>query len=136
MRHLIGLLAGVFFFGMSCTSIKNDTTMIRYTDQNNNQYTITKSLFEYVPITKNNSSSGIYDGGAPATGTITLAQFRELNKAATAVVNKAPENAKREMLTSVLTIQTQGTTTTKIVRKSEERSHLETLLIALKKSFY
>jgi lipopolysaccharide export LptBFGC system permease protein LptF len=62
------LLSG--FVGMSQTYL--------YSDGNANTYKIFKEKIEYVPVTKENSSSGMYSGGEPKTTTITIQQYDSL----------------------------------------------------------
>jgi len=47
----------------------------KYIDGNNNTYVIQAGSIEYIPITKAQSSSGAYSGGAPAKATITQLQY-------------------------------------------------------------
>src|SRR5687767_14130412 len=53
-------------------------THYKYIDGNNNTFVIEPSSIEYVPITKPQSSSGDYSGGAPKRAAITSAQFQRI----------------------------------------------------------
>jgi hypothetical protein len=49
-----------------------------YSDGNANTYKIHKDKIEYLPITKENSSSGMYSGGEAKTTSITARQYDSL----------------------------------------------------------
>ncbi len=55
----------VALIALRITSSNAQNTVMVYTDQSNNSYTITETSVEYDPITPAESSSGTYSGGEP-----------------------------------------------------------------------
>lgn len=49
-----------------------------FTDSNNNSYLLDRDQLSYSPITKANSSSGIYDGGVPFSKKLSKIQLIKL----------------------------------------------------------
>lgn len=143
MRQLRIILLVLFGFGVvSChtpaSSLQEDakqsTMRIIYTDQNNNQYSISSSEIRYVSIKASESSSGNYDGGEPFTISITETQFSEIKNLAEAVFEaKASHTTKRQMMTSIVSLTFNGETKRVTLTRSSERTALETYLKALKK---
>ncbi|PSB51717.1 hypothetical protein [Chamaesiphon polymorphus] len=62
----------------SQTTVDRSTYKYQYADGAGNVYTIDLESIEYRPITRAESSSGTYDGGAPKTVKITARQYREV----------------------------------------------------------
>ena len=116
---------------MNCKS--TDALTIHYTDQNNNHYTINSGRLKYDPVTDKESSSGTYSGGKPAEIALKKTDFRQISELAEKImIASEGKNSKREMLTSILTISGKNKTTSAILRKSEDRSRLESLLQRLR----
>ena len=134
MRATPLLLCCILFMAMSCAAPKKNTTMITYSDQNNNRYVITQTSFDYIPITEEESSSGTYHGGTPISRSIPSEKFNEIRQLALDIIASSPKNIKRAMLTSVVRVSENGTIETRILQKSKKRTSLETILTALKKS--
>ncbi|MFC7358500.1 hypothetical protein ACFQO1_12435 [Jejudonia soesokkakensis] len=104
-----------------------------YTDQNNNQYYISSSEIRYVPIKASESSSGEYDGGEPVTIPITETQFSEIKKLTESVFEAIDSHTtKRQMMTSVISLTSNGETKRLTLTRSKERTALETYLKAVK----
>lgn len=51
-----------------------------YADGNNNLYSISESIIKYKPVTKEESSSGVYSGGKPKEKEISSEQYKKLEK--------------------------------------------------------
>tara|TARA_R100000306_G_scaffold14377_4_gene17800 strand:- start:30317 stop:30727 length:411 start_codon:yes stop_codon:yes gene_type:complete len=132
MKFLNSLFCFLFLFGMGCGTIKNKDIVIHYTDQNNNRYRITETSFDYTPITDKESSSGIYNGGVPVSKKGSIEVFEELHQLALDIIATAPKETKREMLTTILSITSNGETDRRILRKSEKRTLFESKLVSLK----
>ncbi len=132
MKFLNSLFCFLFLFGMGCGTIKNKDIVIHYTDQNNNRYRITETSFDYTPITDKESSSGTYNGGVPVSKKGSIEVFEELHQLALDIIATAPKETKREMLTTILSITSNGETDRRILRKSEKRTLFESKLVLLK----
>ena len=132
MKILNSLFCFLFLFGMGCGTIKDKDIVIHYTDQNNNRYRITETSFDYTPITDKESSSGTYNGGVPVSKKGSIEAFEELHQLALDIIATAPKETKREMLTTILSITSNGETDRRILRKSEKRTLFESKLVSLK----
>ena len=132
MKFLNSLFCFLFLFGMGCGTIKDKDIVIYYTDQNNNRYRITETSFDYTPITDKESSSGTYNGGVPVSKKGSIEVFEELHQLALDIIATAPKETKREMLTTILSITSNGETDRRILRKSEKRNLFESKLVSLK----
>jgi hypothetical protein len=60
----------------ACTQKKSN--MNSYSDGNGNAYFITETALQYSPVTPEESSSGEYSGGKPATVELTAEQYGEV----------------------------------------------------------
>ncbi len=84
---LVFLLIFVSYF--NAMAQKKTTISYKYIDGSNNTYIINSKNVEYVPITPENSSSGMYSGGKPFNVTISTEQATEItNLFANAIKNK------------------------------------------------
>jgi hypothetical protein len=63
-------------------------TIFQYADGSANRYIISKEMIEYVPVKKENSSTGFYSGGEPAKKEITPLVFSELQKKLMALIDQ------------------------------------------------
>ncbi|MBT8275786.1 MAG: hypothetical protein KJO39_06575 [Bacteroidia bacterium] len=130
VRYIFATLVLAAFF-VNCKSA--DLLTIHYTDQNNNHYTINSRRLKFDPVSEKESSSGTYSGGAPAEISLKKTDFRQISELAEKImIASEGKNNRREMLTSVLTISGKDKTTSAILKKSEDRSKLETLLQKLR----
>ncbi|QIE59180.1 hypothetical protein G5B37_06285 [Rasiella rasia] len=134
MRRLILLLCPLLFFVISCGVTKKTDAMVRYADQNNNQYIITSSTFEYKPITEKESSSGTYNGGVPISKAMTSETFSPVLQLAQEILSNAPKDVRREMLTTILSVSTDGISQRATLKKSKKRAAFEALLQELRNS--
>jgi len=130
-RHLI---IGLLLLATAGTLIQCNmplaNTSIYYTDQNNNTFSISANSLEYNPILAEESSSGTYDGGEPATVSLSKEQFEAIrNGAVTLLEDTSKHSEKRQMMTAVLQLKTTDSSTRKILVKSSERAAFEALLI-------
>lgn len=100
-----------------------------YSDQNNNVYVVTSSELSYDPVTELESSSGTYSGGEPYKVSIKASEYEEIVRLAREIAG-SPEGKsdKREMLTSVLTLVDDQKESAFILKRSEIRTKLETML--------
>jgi hypothetical protein len=58
----------------------NQPDRYEYADGSANLYLLTPTHLRYLPVTPENSSTGMYSGGAPKTVSITESQFNQLKK--------------------------------------------------------
>jgi hypothetical protein len=100
-----------------------------YSDQNNNVYVVSSDALSYDPITERESSSGVYSGGEAFRVSLEPSEYEEIINLAQKIANN-PEGKsnKREMLTSVLTLVDDRKESAFILRRSEMRTELESLL--------
>ena len=60
-------------------SCMNNASVYEYADGNGNTYRIQPSSLEYIPVKKEESSSGMYSGGDAKTVTINEEQFKNIS---------------------------------------------------------
>jgi hypothetical protein len=125
----IKLFLITMIFGLSsCANQKLNMTYF-YTDQNNNQYSISASEIRYNPIEPSESSSGTYSGGTKITMKLSPEGFREISKQADALLlTSAGYSSARRMLTAIISVTKAGKTKRGILNPSEERTKFEVLL--------
>jgi len=98
-----------------------------YTDQNNNRYTISPETLSYLPIKKENSSSGIYDGGEAATVALSKEAYKTISeKAMDLLADTSKHTTKRMMMTSIIQLKEPSERATLV--KSKKRTDFENLL--------
>lgn len=103
--------------------------MIYYTDQNNNRFTISKTEVIYKAIQPVESSSGIYSGGTDKQVKVSPADFELLKKLAFEMIEDEKYHAnKREMMTSVISIQITGENKKVMLYPSPQRDTFEKAL--------
>ena len=86
-KILVFLFIFVSYF--NAMAQKKTITSYKYIDGSNNTYIISSKSVEYVPITPENSSSGMYSGGKPFNVAISAEQATEItNLLADALKNK------------------------------------------------
>lgn len=61
------------------------TWSLAYADGAANAYVITPTSFTYTPVTPEQSSTGMYSGGPPRAGSLTIAQAAQILAAAQAL---------------------------------------------------
>lgn len=121
MTAMIILIAG-------CGGLKR-ADMIYYTDQNNNTYTISRSIIDFRAVKPRESSSGLYSGGSDKQVTISADQFKKLSSLAEELLGDAPSHAdRREMMTAVLRMGQPPKSREALLYPSEKRTALESAL--------
>lgn len=74
-----------------------------YGDGNANTYNISETVISYEGVTRENSSSGEYDGGKPKTKALSKADFEKVQKLFKEVfAAKADQQEDRSMMTGLL----------------------------------
>ena len=121
---LITMILGLF----SCATQKLNMPYL-YTDQNNNQYSISASEIRYYPIEPSESSSGTYSGGEKITLKITPEAFKEISSQADALLLTSKEfTSARRMPMAIISVTKAGKTKRGILKPSEARTQFEILL--------
>jgi uncharacterized lipoprotein len=74
--RIVTCLILINFLNSSCM---NKATVYEYADGNGNTYKIQPSSLEYIPVKKEESSSGLYSGGDAKTVTINAEQYKNIS---------------------------------------------------------
>ncbi|KPQ19238.1 MAG: hypothetical protein HLUCCX10_03425 [Algoriphagus marincola HL-49] len=115
-------------FAVSCASMKNPS-LIYYTDQNNNSFTISPSSLTYQGTKIENSSSGLYSGGKDRQIKISRPIFEKIHKLAeTLLLDTSNHAERREMRTAILQVGDPSAGQRVMIYPSAEREKLEELL--------
>jgi hypothetical protein len=93
MKLVITLIVIVCCLG-SCQS----QNCIKYADGNGNQYIITNDSLEYIPVTPEMSSSGVYSGGSYQKCTITKDDYLVIEKEINRIVNNPTIHISTRMM--------------------------------------
>jgi hypothetical protein len=134
MRITILLIISIFYsISLNAQNLQSKNMILEYSDGNGNYYKITVDSIIYDPITKEMSSSGMYDGGEPVEKSITEKEFLAVKNEFEAIFNKKEIHIQHRMKTSGrLTInEGQGAEKQIIIKHSEEQEKLEKLLKSL-----
>jgi len=117
------IVGAVCLFSMTILSLKPKGVVYTYIDSNNNNYIITPENINYEPISKVESSSGEYDGGAPKTANISTEQFAKIEGIIhTILADKSSHEKNREMGFGTIVI---GKEAVYINRNSSLKTELE-----------
>lgn len=82
---------------------KNMDIIYTYADGTGNQYIVAPDTFEYIPVPKDVSSSGVYSGGESKKGSVTVGQYEVVQKAFdSAFADTASHIENREMLSGYI----------------------------------
>lgn len=117
----------------SCTPMQ--TLSYQYGDGSGNQYIITSDSIEYLPVKKEFSSSGMYDGGDYTKNKITSENFQKLTDEIHLLFENKSLHIKDRIKTSgIITVMKDSKEDkTIIIKNSPEKERFETLLKNLKK---
>jgi hypothetical protein len=107
-------------------SFKNILPDYIYTDGNNNKYEVYKDRINYIPVTKENSSSGIYSGGEPKNITIDKNIYNQIQK----LIKQTIKDKKYHLTSRIMGCGTisKNNKTIFISRESKSLNNLETYL--------
>lgn len=111
--------------------LKNINNMVlEYSDGNGNFYKITKDSISYHPISKEMSSSGLYDGGKPVKNEIMQKDFNKVYLEFEAIFENKRVQIPNRIKTSGLIIMQEEGVDKKVVmiKKSVEKKQLESIL--------
>ena len=90
-----------------------------YFDGNSNTYHISETQINYEPVTKENSSSGTFNGGEVKTKNLSHKDFEKLNSLfKEAIASKTEQQQNHEMMTGLLIHKKGKKTIEQIVLKS------------------
>ena len=132
------ILVGIFLISYSSISAQNITdnkdnhTMeLKYIDGSGNVYIIKKDSIEYIPITKENSSSSVYSGGTHQKKSIEEDQFKQITDTFDSIFKNKTIHIKNRIMTSGKLIIIENGTVIKsvIIKKSKESEELEYILL-------
>lgn len=118
----------VQFTLISCMSTASDN--YQYADGSGNVYRLSSGTLEYVPVTPERSSSGIYSGGEPQKADVTTEQFGDLKKLFEKAISDTPAHQQdREMMTGLIVVEGKSDTLRIVLKKdSPHRVQIETAL--------
>lgn len=87
----------------------NQSVEYEYADGSGNRYEISAAELKYVPVTPENSSSGIYSGGTPGRVTITPDQFNDIQALLENAISRNEIHVNdRMMMTGMITRNASG----------------------------
>lgn len=105
---------------------------LRYQDQNNNVYLIQEDKLTYSPIKPEQSSSGQYSGGKPASKQLNETEITQIFALVKQIVKKTNLHvSQRRMMTAILACQLEQDWQRFTLSPSELRTQLETTLKAV-----
>jgi hypothetical protein len=118
----------LFIMGVACKTMK--PTQYRYSDSSANTWKISTDSVEYIPMTPEMSSSGMYSGGNPVKKQISKSDYNKVKSEINNIVmNMSIQIKDRTKLSGVITIiEDQKKDLTILIDKSPEKESLEKLL--------
>jgi hypothetical protein len=121
------LYLGLLLLTGSCMK---SPTHYEYSDGSANQYVITETTVEYVPVKPEESSTGMYSGGEPKLVSITKEQFESMTKLfETAFENTSAHMTERPKMSGLITSMTGKELRQAILKpNSEEKKVIEETL--------
>ena len=111
-------------------SCMNKATVYEYADGNGNTYRIQASSLEYIPVKKEESSSGMYSGGEARTVAINAEQYRDISALIESALNNTGIHINDRVMMSgvVRAISSQNTRSCIIKPGSDELIGIEQAL--------
>lgn len=101
----------------------------QYADGSANRYIISKEMIEYVPVKKENSSSGFYSGGEPAKKEITPEEFSLIERMLMALIDQRNLHIEdRVMMSGVITHNSECHKEKYIIKPCDQIRELEKFL--------
>lgn len=98
MRIILPLTVLIInLLNISCMS---NTTLYEYADGSANVYKLTSTTLEYIPVKKEESSTGMYSGGDPKTEAITKTQYESVSKLLESALSNTSIHIEDRMKTS------------------------------------
>ncbi len=108
MRKIINSTSLLFFALVFMNAAPKEYTKITYLDRNNCKLEITQTTISYIPITKAESSSGMFDGGEPWKKEIDNDVWFEINSQIKAHIENKKNILKQRAKPSVAFVLEQG----------------------------
>ena len=111
-------------------SCMNKPSVYEYADGSGNAYKIQPSSLEYIPVKKEESSSGIYSGGEAKTVTINAEQYKNISILLESAMNNTAIHINDRVLMSgvIRAISSENTRSCIIKPGSDELSKIEDAL--------
>lgn len=118
------------FINLLNFSCMKKSSVYEYADGSANAYRLTTSSLEYIPVKKEESSTGMYSGGDPKNVTITQTQYESISELLESAMNNETIHIKDRIKTSgVIRITTDGTTKSCIIApRCPEQVNIESAL--------
>ncbi len=129
---LIFFLITIFYCNAQ-TILHADNSVVKkliYLDGNGNEYIINKESISYVPVKREMSSSGMYDGGREARRNINAADFKTLIILFDDIIKNTGIHIKERIKTSGVLVRYKNNNVSEkiIISKSAQQKHLEEYL--------
>ena len=127
MKQICLILPFILF---SCMS---QPTHYLFADGSGNRYFMESTTLEYIPITPEESSTGMYSGGIPGKVTINEEQFNSVKNLLDQAIAAKPIHLPDRIKTSGQIVRTTSSDTTLVVidGRSQEMRQIESLLHTL-----
>jgi hypothetical protein len=118
----------LLLMGAACKTMK--PTQYRYSDSSGNTYKISADSIEYIPMTPEMSSSGMYSGGDPVKKQISKADYNKVKSEINNIVmNTSIQIKDRTKLSGLIIIMEDGKKDVSLlIEKSPEKESLEKML--------
>jgi hypothetical protein len=126
MKKILSLLFLLSAFGLSAQ-------FYSYSDGNSNVYNITSDKIEYIPVKKENSSSGTYSGGKAKVVKIKLKDFESLKTLFEEGIRNINYDLKRELGTGQIYKADKAGTKVILAKDSELKARIEKQLVLIMK---
>ncbi|MFI5203379.1 MAG: hypothetical protein ACHQF2_02695 [Flavobacteriales bacterium] len=109
--------------------VESDLNTYGYADGSGNVYKLTSDNLEYIPVKKENSSSGEYSGGEPAKVSVSKAQFDVLVSMMKGIIlDKSIHIENREMMTGMIRVSYDDESDVTLFKKGDRMALLENAL--------
>lgn len=108
MKKLILPFTTLFILMIFMNATPKEYTKITYIDRNNCKLEITQTTISYIPISKAESSSGMFDGGEPWKKEIDNDVWFEINSQIKAHIENKKNILKQRIKPSVVFVLEQG----------------------------
>lgn len=121
------LIASLFLTLSSFADMKSSS--YTYVDGSGNIYKISIDSIEYIPVKKENSSTGMYSGGEPAKKVLSKSEYQKIQSAIEEIFSNKSIHIKERIKTSGMITMVQGKREKSVIFKStEEKNSFEKML--------
>jgi len=128
MAHYISILIATLFLTLSSFRDMKSPSYT-YADGSGNLYKISTDSIECIPVTKENSSTGMYSGGEPAKKAISESDYKSIQLAVEELFSNKSIHIKDRIKTSGMITMVQGKREKSVIfNSSEEKDSFEKML--------